>query len=282
MIDFETLKSLIINGQSVMQLAIDGRIVWKAYEPQPSNAYIETDGIASYMDLGFVPSNNCTYDISFKIPENAASGTLFSSVNSSNRARFRAYLSTAPQGMVLEFSNPNTAGGGNFDLSSGRHRLTYDLTNFNLDGNELAVQSSSHDTSETLYIGVNRRTMTDFANARFYYAKFWENGVLIRDLVPYSGPRGVGLLDRVNDVLYTNANTTGTLTYGIEEPWSGLKFTASQDGSTVKMVKVGSRAPDVSLEYSIDKGQTWQDFIVFSSSTSSDGTLVTLNAGNEL
>lgn len=42
---------------------------------------------------------------------------------------------------------------------------------------------------------------------------------------------------------------------------SGMKFTAEEANSTVSMSKSGS-PPSVSLEYSIDNGATWSDFVV--------------------
>lgn len=274
MIDFQTLKSLIINGQSVIQLTIDGRTVWEAHEPQPSNAYIETDGVASYMDLNFIPTADCSLEVCATAYA-VGQYNIVMSAGANRSSRFTYRYNTLSQS--IEVFPSVTALAPYPEPAKGVYRYSKGKAAY--DDNE--VDYTFAESLWSMKFGWMMGT-TYFSHVRFYYAKFWENGVLIRDLVPYSGPRGVGLLDRVNDVLYTNANTTGTLTYGIEEPWGGLKFKSTQDGSTVKMVKVGSSAPDVSLEYSIDKGKTWQDFIVFSSSTSSDGTLVTLNAGNEL
>ena len=65
--------------------------------------------------------------------------------------------------------------------------------------------------------------------------------------------------------------------------WRGLKFTAEEAGSTVYMIKNHTSAPDVSLMYSLDEGWTWNDFTVCSSSSSLDGTIITLNdVGDEV
>lgn len=64
--------------------------------------------------------------------------------------------------------------------------------------------------------------------------------------------------------------------------WKGLKFKAETPGSTVYMYKNGS-APDVSLKYSTNGGNTWNDFTRCSSSTNLDGTIVTLeNVGDSV
>lgn len=41
--------------------------------------------------------------------------------------------------------------------------------------------------------------------------------------------------------------------------WKGLKFVAEEDGSSVGWKKVGN-APDISLQYSMDDGDTWNDY----------------------
>lgn len=45
------------------------------------------------------------------------------------------------------------------------------------------------------------------------------------------------------------------------EPPPMLTFTAEEANSTIAIYKEGN-PPDVSLEYSVDGGSTWQDFIV--------------------
>ena len=46
------------------------------------------------------------------------------------------------------------------------------------------------------------------ADMRLYYCKIWQNGELVRDFVPiWSAENGVGLLDLVENKIYTSQGT---------------------------------------------------------------------------
>lgn len=96
---------------------------------------------------------------------------------------------------------------------------------------------------------------------------------------------GFGGFHKMRWDLFNSLFIQGTV-FGLKKPlarWRGLKFTAEEAGSTVYMAKNYSSAPDVSLMYSLDEGQTWNDFTVCSSSSSLDGTIITLNdVGDEV
>ena len=45
-------------------------------------------------------------------------------------------------------------------------------------------------------------------SAKIFYCKIWKNGELIRDFIPYrSSKAGVGMLDRVDNKMYTSIAT---------------------------------------------------------------------------
>ena len=172
---------------------------------QEKTPYIETDGVASYIDLGFVPTANMTYEIDvLTAPLGRASFVM--SCFASRRVRF-SVVADSYDGQVA-FLYPTISE----TFPRGRMKLEYDGTSVSVNGTGYAVTVPATDAFTNLHLAETNRTV---AYLRVYYAKFWESGELIRDLVPYSGPRGVGLLDRVNDVLYTNAGG-GELTYGEE------------------------------------------------------------------
>ena len=53
---------------------------------------------------------------------------------------------------------------------------------------------------------------------KVYYCKIWENGVLVRNMIPCTNPSNVaGMYDTVNDVFYSNAGT-GTFNVGPDNP----------------------------------------------------------------
>ena len=59
--------------------------------------------------------------------------------------------------------------------------------------------------------------------------------------------------------------------------WKGLKFENYGNSETrISMYKNNASAPVITLMYSLDDGQTWNDFVVCSSQSSLDGTIITL------
>lgn len=180
----------------------------------PKTPYIQTDG-QSYMDLGFVPSTALDYEISLRIAEPAgAVAYLFGTVSDKITAARYKMAETATQITLL---TPSIMW-GDYDRSieNAMQRHTYALRGdyYLIDGVEYPAKNVGSAPTGSMHIG-HCVVGAKGSIACFYYAKFWESGVLIRDLVPYSGTRGVGLLDKVHDVLYTNAGG-GTLTYGYE------------------------------------------------------------------
>lgn len=221
--DFRLVKSLSIAGKSVKTMLLDGRLVWKNPEPEPvvEGAYIETDGVASYMDLGLVPGTGTSYEIDCMYVRGSYSGTsvlrnsLFgaSTGTTTSLANFVAYV--RPSLGHVGFAKPTVASAFSEFVPGSRSVVRLNGTSLSVDDHVETV-TNNYTATTSMKLGCSYPGSSDFYSvARFYAAKFLESGVLIRDLVPYSGPRGVGLLDKVNDVLYTNAGG-GTLTYGEE------------------------------------------------------------------
>lgn len=212
--DFLNVKSLMIGGKPVAKLLIGGRIAWQKAKPEPEpvveGAYIETDGTSSYMDLAFVPTASMTYKIDFlTYLQGGIPGYV---MGASAGWSIRYMLGNGDgDGHVIRSSNPTWE--NLLDADEGRHVVEY-TGDFAVDGVTVATGLNARAATRTMILGHDGRGVKP-SRTRYYGMQIWESGVLIRDLVPYSGPRGVGLLDRVHDVLYTNAGG-GSLTYGVE------------------------------------------------------------------
>lgn len=213
--DFSKVKSLSILGKAVKTLFIGGKKVWSKaapYVPVP-NSYIETDGVGSYMDLGFIPTESTTYEIDYVLfPRD---GKTVGYMMGASEGRYIQFAIGSGNAITYNVTRPTIS--FQPSASSERHVLKYDGSKIAFDGKDYALAYPPYAArSVTMRLGDDGRSL--FANCRIYAAKYWENGVLIRNLVPYTGERGVGLLDLVHDVLYTNAGT-GALTYGIDQPY---------------------------------------------------------------
>lgn len=224
--DFRSVKNLMIGGRAVSKLLVGGRLVWRKAEPAPpepvvDGAYIETDGVASYMDLGLVPGTGTSYEIDCMYVSGSYTGTsalrnsLYgaSAGTATTLANFVAYV--RPSLGHVGFAKPNSVSAFTEFVPGRRSVVRLSGTSISVDDHVETVMNNYAATT-SMKLGCSYPGSADFYSVtRFYAAKFWQDGVLVRDLVPYSGPRGVGLLDKVHDVLYTNAGG-GVLTYGVE------------------------------------------------------------------
>ena len=114
------------------------------------------------------------------------------------------------------------------------NRITHDINGTTAVVNK--TLSNANVTNITLFC----HNRSYYLKARVYYVKIWQNGVLIRDMVPArrNSDSVLGMYDTVNDVFYTNAGT-GTFTAGSD---SGAKCENVGGGywSAASVVNYGS------------------------------------------
>ena len=92
--------------------------------------------------------------------------------------------------------------------------MTTDMITHDINGTTSVVNktlSSTNAKNITLF----RHSTQYFLKAKVYHVKIWQNGGLVRDMIParHNSNGVVGMYDTVNDVFYTNAGT-GTFTAG--------------------------------------------------------------------
>lgn len=190
---------------------------------KPKTAYIETDGEASYMNIGIAPDPGTAFEVDCMfvsgsgttILQNAVFGSAFTNLTASTSHT----LFYRPSDGYLRFAKPTS--NAFKELLPGTRNLIR-IEPGASGGTDITVGSHTESISATYTATVSMKFGCSYSNdkkfysrSRFYGARFWQDGELVRDLVPYSGPRGVGMLDKVNDVLYDNRGG-GTLEY-VEE-----------------------------------------------------------------
>lgn len=75
-------------------------------------------------------------------------------------------------------------------------------------------QSSTNNLTIFASNTVSKNEISYYISMKLYYCKIWDNGSLVRNLIPAKNTSGIlGLYDIVNSVFYTNAGT-GTFTAG--------------------------------------------------------------------
>ena len=175
--------------------------------------YIESTSYThdkNYIDLGFKPNNNTTIELKAKY---STTSTQYSRLyGSSNLFRTETTGNNSTDTWFYYGSNSRQKVEG---LDTNFHIFKEDKNKIYLDG--------------TLELTFNEDTFQDTNNLRLFsattgdrdglvqmaYAKLWDNGTLIRDLIPCYriSDNEIGMYDLVNDVFYTNQGT-GSFTKG--------------------------------------------------------------------
>lgn len=176
--------------------------------------YIESTGPA-YIDTGIIPNTNTKIDISFNTFIKGNYGVIFGGEDSYMSNAFHLYNSS-----------------GNFDIGFGAKysatQVTYDTytkyifvmdkSGFKLNDTTGTFSTNTISTTYSIYLfAVHRATNVIDSNAqkRIYYCKIYDNGTLVRDMIPCykTSDSTIGMYDLVNNVFYTNVGT-GTFTKG--------------------------------------------------------------------
>lgn len=162
--------------------------------------YIQSDG-SQYIDTGFTPDENTKVIMDFQL---TAAGT-------GNRCLF----GVAGQYSFRWFGSnsvfrSNGASGSDFSSEPkalGRHTVVKTATETTLD-DTYSVTTTAGTVTLSLYLLAqhNEAKVTNYAPAKLYSCKIYDNGTLVRDFIPAKNTAGVaGLWDDVNSVFYTDA-----------------------------------------------------------------------------
>lgn len=170
-----------------------------------------TSSGGQYLDLNIrlyeTASPNFDFQIKFKLIGNGSD-------NSSQSTIFNCAYDVSPYPGVFIRRNQSAVrvrcgDGSNYDIGTiGQtidHLYTYDYdetTGYNDKG-------MTHNTATTLFCYTNSSgTPGRFCQGTIYYFKLWQNGSLVRNMVPCINPNNVvGMYDLVNGVFYTTPST---------------------------------------------------------------------------
>lgn len=205
----------------VIQAANDG---YKSWETKPASLnitktytplneytklkYIESTGVEA-IDTGVIASDDITINCDFSAlvfndNRNYIIGVFKQSSSTANRTQF-SYSSSSLFGWGdgFEFSSSLT-------LNTNKHNLTMNKTSFTFDGNKVyTVSSHTFDSSaDTIYLfGCHNGSVT-LNGVRIYACKIFNNGTLVRNLIPSKNASGVaGMYDTVTKTFLTNVGT---------------------------------------------------------------------------
>ena len=177
--------------------------------------YIMSTG-SQFISTGFIPNNNTRVHMELTVL-NGASGYLFGSVYTNEKAAQEdpdtyTYLGVSYNNGTITFGY-NQDNSKTISVGTSFTKMTVDMNK-----NQLTVngQSVQYDASEfkmknnmaLLTYSKDGYFQTPALSAFLHSCKIWNDGVLIRDYIPYQNKLGdVGLWDKVNSVFYGNFGT---------------------------------------------------------------------------
>lgn len=206
--NFAAVKQLNVNGKSAVRLKIGDKVLWKGLPSGYTQLdYIECTG-PQYIDTGFIPNQDTRAVVELMYfggngvygarNTTSSNGFCLRTISKQWQAQYNDKLSTvtkvdydtewhvADQNKNILYLDGITACTFTYAEFSAPHALVL--------GGIMANRSDV----KTLYEG----------SGRYRSCQLYDNGVLVRDLVPCRNPAGeIGMYDTVNAVFYGNAGT---------------------------------------------------------------------------
>ena len=183
--------------------------------------YIESTG-TQYIDVGTKMYTNSELELCFSFNEMQENCSIFGSRTSLTANNFEI-ASTNDFPIYLDFGHYNTSRAtyNNAVINtkyictiSKSLRAVYDENRTLLVRNTTIISADNTTPSNARIFDTVGGYSQNKLKGKVYYCKIWENGVLVRNMIPCKNPSNVaGMYDTVNGVFYTNAGT-GTFEKG--------------------------------------------------------------------
>lgn len=186
--------------------------------------YIESTG-TQYIDIGRKMYNNSEIELCFSFDDIQENCSIFGSRTSSTTNNFEIASQIPIFPIYLDFGNYSTSrasySGATINTKyictiSKSLRAVYDENHTLLASNNTLISANNTTPSNARIFDTAGGYSVNKLKGKVYYCKIWENGVLVRNMIPCKNPSNVaGLYDTVNGAFYTNAGT-GSFIAGAE------------------------------------------------------------------
>lgn len=186
--------------------------------------YIETDGVASFIDTGITPifvdtgSGRSVVELSFAAQtlanQKAICGASFGP--SGSAFSFGMYSQITSSISRISFRGPNLLANSPIRPADSRvHDVSLEDGTVVCDGvtYQPAAGAATQNPTSSFKMGWGG-TSYGFSNARFYRCKIYTSNVLVFDGIPVVANGLAGLYDSISGTVKTNAAATGTITAG--------------------------------------------------------------------
>lgn len=189
--------------------------------------YIETDGVASYIDTGISSSYTFSWYLDFKLESIAESargvngGICGARTDGPLLSGRRFQLMQLTTNNLFVFGSPSTSTLSGPQLDTNRHSAESSLNGIYFDGVQLDISSVPQTLpSEHFCVGKDgakdptANVQRTYANVRIYSCVLRDNGAVVFNGIPVVANGVAGLYDSISGTVKTNAVASGTITAG--------------------------------------------------------------------
>ena len=182
--------------------------------------YIATDGVA-YIDTNYKVSSSLKIDFNIYIQNHSGQNAwLFGSRKDSSSERFAFFHYLTNNQCAWYFGTKSkTLSNKHYDPGTYNFNNLSEARTLKIGNDTYSADSNTFSSNYTIFIftlnnGGSPALSTIVEGVRFITGKMYNGSTLVRDYIAVR-KNGVGyLFDKVNKVLYGNANETGAFTYG--------------------------------------------------------------------
>lgn len=207
-------KRVQIPEGSVHSICCDGVTIWKKHDLPPGYTpldYIETTG-TQYIDTGFVPNQDTRVVCDFMLTEIVNLGGIYGARRTvvADDFSFRTSYSSAVGHRWQPCYNNEYGTFTDVPVDTEWHTADQNKNEFFFDGVLQSVCTyAEFSAPRPITIGaIKNNASINYSKGRFRCFKIYDNGALIRELVPCRNPDGqAGMYDKRNAVFYGNAGT---------------------------------------------------------------------------
>ena len=237
MIDFSTVKSMVIPEGEVAEIRRGSEVLWKKIRYKTELAYLESTG-TQWIDVGIIPNNLTSLELTVS---GVSDGSFSSSTGTWFLGARKAYLNNA-FGFYYNQSTQNFyyASGNLMPNAFYSSSLLYgNVRTIRLDSAGLYVDSTkvvsitpksfTSPVPISLFGLNNDGTVISRTSFRCHSMKVWDNDTLIRDLIPVLDMDNVPCLyDKVSEEFFYNKGT-GSFKYAelIDEEYESIEYLES-------------------------------------------------------
>ena len=176
--------------------------------------YLESTG-TQYIDTGFCPNQDTKMEIVAQFQGSTSSTVALAGYRSSASSNFWILWG----GSDMENFYARYSSSSNIEVSADfltKNTFTLNKNQFSVGTKNNSGSSGTFTADGPIYLfGVNYQNSVRYnAKVKIFSCKIYDNGLLVRDLLPCEDENGVaGMFDRVNNTFYKNAGT-GTFSKG--------------------------------------------------------------------